>query len=214
MGAIYKITNKINGKIYIGKTERENPEIRWQEHLRHANKLDLPLYRAINKYGKENFCFEVIEQCNNFQLDEREIYWIAYHNSYGEKGYNCTGGGEGGIKDYHEHIQEIMFRYKQGERLDKLCKEFHYDYASIRPKLVALGLDIDTHAGPKKMSKKIIAVSPYDGKSYTYNSISEAARAICEPGHNPASIHNGLRRNRDTGRVYHGFLWYSEETGL
>jgi group I intron endonuclease len=54
MGFIYKITNNINQKSYIGKTER-NISVRYKEHIRHKNYLDLPLYRAFNKYGIENF---------------------------------------------------------------------------------------------------------------------------------------------------------------
>ena len=59
MGYIYKITNNINGKSYIGKTER-TIEIRWKEHLRHIASLQdrLPLYKAMAKYGKENFIVE------------------------------------------------------------------------------------------------------------------------------------------------------------
>ena len=54
MGFIYKITNNINQKSYIGKTER-SIEVRYKEHLRHRNYLNLPLYKAFNKYGIENF---------------------------------------------------------------------------------------------------------------------------------------------------------------
>ena len=57
MAFIYKITNLINNKCYIGKTERTIQE-RWREHLRHRNSLDLPLSRALNKYGVENFQIE------------------------------------------------------------------------------------------------------------------------------------------------------------
>ena len=69
LGKIYKITNKINGKIYIGQ--------------------------AIKKYGKENFTIELIEQVEKDKLDEREVYWISFYNSY-QKGYNCTLGGQNG----------------------------------------------------------------------------------------------------------------------
>lgn len=158
MGYIYKITNNVNGKSYIGKTER-TIEIRWKEHLRHIPTLQdrLPLYKAMAKYGKENFSIEEIEQCDNSILDEREIYWINKFQTYG-KGYNCTGGSEGGIKDYHEDIDEIITRYLAGERLDKLCKEYKHDYTSIRPKIEAKGIKINTNAGPMKLSKKVAKI--------------------------------------------------------
>ena len=112
------------------------------------------MYRAFRKYGIENFSICELEKCDNSILDEREIYWINYYQTY-KKGYNATAGGEGGIKTFDEHIDEIIIRYQNGERLDLLCKEFHHDYASIRHHLIAKGIKIDTNAGPKKLSKKI-----------------------------------------------------------
>lgn len=208
MGYIYKITNTINGKIYIGKTERDI-QTRWQEHLRHTKSLSnrLPLYRAISKYGKQNFTIEELEKCDNSILDEREIYWIKKYHSYGQ-GYNCTAGGEGGIKDYHEDIDEIISRYEAGERLDKLCKEYKHNYNSVKSKIEARGIKIDTHAGPKKLSKKIMAIDPISKEIIaTYESISAAARAICKPGKNPRAIGNHISKYKNTKTVSHGFLW-------
>ena len=94
---IYKLTNIVNNKCYIGLTSREF-SIRWQEHIKklvegeHENKH---LQRAWNKYGSENFIFEVIEEVENpYLLPQREIYWIDYFDSY-YNGYNETLGGEG-----------------------------------------------------------------------------------------------------------------------
>lgn len=92
MAYIYKIINTLNSKIYIGKTEHEDPIKRWKEHLqdykRDRNK-NRPLYRAFKKYGIENFSFEVLEQVDN--ASDREIYYISLYNSYKE-GYNATTG--------------------------------------------------------------------------------------------------------------------------
>ena len=59
MGYIYKITNTVNGKSYVGKTEKTIQE-RWKGHLNNIKKYKdkLPLYRALDKYGKENFIIE------------------------------------------------------------------------------------------------------------------------------------------------------------
>ena len=150
MAYIYKITNLINDKLYIGKTSRDI-ETRWKEHLRHSETLpDIPLYRAIKKYGKENFIIEEIEKCDDKIVNEREIFWINFYNTYKE-GYNCTLGGEGSLLNYDEkELQEIIRRYQNGERLDLLCKEFHHKYDSIRARLVEKGIKINTHAGPMK----------------------------------------------------------------
>lgn len=92
---IYKITNLINNKVYIGQSK--NPKKRWYEHCLEASNLrkNQLLYNAIRKYGVNNFKLEVIEgPIENY--NEREIYWIEYYNSYLDKskGYNMTPGGE------------------------------------------------------------------------------------------------------------------------
>ena len=87
---IYKVTNKDNGKVYIGPSVEIGK--RWRQHM--TAKDDIYFHKAIQKYGVENFEWEVIEQCKKKDLDEREIYWIEYYDSF-NKGYNCTKGGEG-----------------------------------------------------------------------------------------------------------------------
>ena len=93
MGYIYKITNDINNKIYIGKTTR-TLEVRFKEHCNNTSGCKSILYNAICKYGKEHFIIEKIEECEEDKLNERERYWIQYYNSY-EQGYNLTTGGDG-----------------------------------------------------------------------------------------------------------------------
>lgn len=207
MGYIYKITNNINGKCYIGKTER-TINIRWSEHIRLSRlKLDLPLYRAFSKYGIDNFSIEEIEQCDSDKIDEREIYWIDYFNSY-RKGYNCTAGGEGGIKTHDEYIDVIIERYLNGERLDLVCKEYHCDYLCIRRNMENKGIVINTSAGPEKMSTKIYAVDPISLKVVAeYESISAAGRALCKEGKNPRAIANHISKQKDTEHIAHGFIW-------
>ena len=216
MGYIYKITNTINDKMYIGKTER-TISVRWREHKKNIKNLShLPLYRALDKYGVENFTIEEIEQCNNLLLDEREIFWIAFYKSDKKDiGYNCTSGGEGGIKNYEESIDAIIKRYNNGERLDLLCKEFHHDYETIRPKLIEKGLKINTNAGPQKLSKAVYALNPKDETIINrYESISAAGRSLCEEGRNPRAITNHICRYKNTNTVSHGFLWRTETEDL
>lgn len=96
---IYKITNTLNGNLYIGLSK--NLTQRMSEHKSRylaegRQSYDSPLYRAFRKYGIENFSFEVIEYCEEEKLPEREIFWIAFYNSYlDKKHYNLTPGGEG-----------------------------------------------------------------------------------------------------------------------
>jgi len=93
-GVVYKITNKLNGKMYVGQTTRSIEE-RFGEHARHKKFL---VDKAICKYGRENFLIEVIEECDTReQLNEREIFWIATLNCKVPNGYNMTDGGEGNL---------------------------------------------------------------------------------------------------------------------
>lgn len=93
---IYLIKNNINNKVYIGKTVNSFYE-RWTGHLTKAKKepCNSYFYRAIKKYGKENFSFYILESLDNPKnLFEREIFWIAKFSSK-EIGYNSTIDGEG-----------------------------------------------------------------------------------------------------------------------
>ena len=97
-GLIYKYTNKINNKVYIGQTT-EKLERRHHRHcFQHINDGTY-FHRALKKYGIDNFNLEIVE--NNIpliELDNREIYWIKYFDSYytSGKGYNLTKGGKWG----------------------------------------------------------------------------------------------------------------------
>lgn len=86
---IYKTTNKINGKIYIGQDKNNNPDYLGSGKI---------IRQSIEKYGAENFEKEILEECTTKeQLDLSEIYWIAYYNSTNrEIGYNIAKGGTGG----------------------------------------------------------------------------------------------------------------------
>ena len=101
MMIIYKTTNIINGKIYIGKDEKNNPK-----YLGSGTILKL----AIKKYGKENFKKEILEYCNNREfLCILEIYWIEKLQSKNPKiGYNIKNGGNGG----YTYIDNEEIKYK------------------------------------------------------------------------------------------------------
>lgn len=88
---VYKATNKINGKIYIGKTSQELAA-RIRRHLR----AEYTFSKALRKYGLENFEFTIIDYSDdNDELSQKEQHWIAFYMSKGKNGYNMTDGGEG-----------------------------------------------------------------------------------------------------------------------
>lgn len=87
---IYKITNKINGKIYIGQSK--NVERRWREHLR--SKDNTPIHCALRKYGPENFNFEILAECDKDELNRLEQFYIQEYDCMSPRGYNLTPGGK------------------------------------------------------------------------------------------------------------------------
>ena len=87
---IYKITNNVNGKFYIGKTVKSAEE-RFKKHSHNHKKQNTHLYKSMRKHGVENFSIEVVEEVKQ-NINERECYWIEKLNPH----YNMTSGGDGG----------------------------------------------------------------------------------------------------------------------
>jgi group I intron endonuclease len=91
--SIYVIKNKINDKVYVGQAK--DPQHRFISHLSRAktNADNSPIHDAINKLGKENFYYEILEE-NIENYNEMEKYWIKKLNCKVPNGYNLTDGGE------------------------------------------------------------------------------------------------------------------------
>lgn len=114
-GYIYSITNELNGKSYIGKTN--DLVRRWKEHCYSRGNTAI-LDKAFSKYGLEHFIFEIVAQIPfdnieemNSVLKQLEVYYISLYDTY-HKGYNATIGGDG-ISCYH-HSEET--KKKIGEK--------------------------------------------------------------------------------------------------
>lgn len=125
MIGIYKIVNKETGKTYIGQSV--NIERRFKEH---CCKKDLVIDQAIEKHGKENFEFEIIEECDVSQLNEREQYYIQLYNTY-QKGYNCHSGGSVQIGENNNNtfltdddVIQIRKEYAAHKRSKDIYKNF------------------------------------------------------------------------------------------
>lgn len=123
---VYKITNLINNKVYIGKTILFPREKRLKYHLqiaKHKYKRTYSyIHKAMNKYGFENFKFEVIEECiSETEALVRESFYIKEYNSKNsEFGYNLTDGGDGisGYKYLEEDLEAL--RIRASNRKEKL----------------------------------------------------------------------------------------------
>lgn len=126
ISGIYKITNQINGKIYIGQSN--DIYRRWKEEKFYKGHCNNPLKRAFNKYGLENFDFEIIEECSIEELDEKEIYYISlYKSNEYEFGYNLTSGG--GRCFFSDDVKKRMSMAHKGMKRTKEAirksAEFH-----------------------------------------------------------------------------------------
>ena len=122
-GIIYKATNKIDGKVYIGQTI-QSLSSRRNRHIADILRLDTYFSRALKKYGKENFIWEVLTECNSLkELNKTEIEMIEKYNTF-ESGYNLTKGGEG----------QIGFKHSEGakKKMSKSSKGFKHSEESKR----------------------------------------------------------------------------------
>ena len=123
MPCIYKITNTINGKVYIGQTRR-TLAVRWNQHKTCSRTYGFPLYAAMRKYGVENFICECLQECTAEELDALEIYWMNHFNAY-EKGYNAKAGGSGNYDGIKINGNQLRKKKVKQYTLDgKFIKEY------------------------------------------------------------------------------------------
>ena len=124
MIGIYKIENLINHKCYVGQSI--HIEKRWQEHCRPSTKSVIS--SAIKKYGKENFSFQILEECSEQELDEKEIFYIKKFNCIIPNGYN--------IKDYVDEAETTFCFYDKETFFDiiKDIKESNLSFQDIAEK--------------------------------------------------------------------------------
>ena len=115
--SIYKITNNVNGKSYIGFTE--DFDRRWRQHKTDYKHKFRPLYNSMRYYGIENFDCQVIYQTPDREhaLLEMETYFIKEYDTY-NKGYNCNMGGTNTNTD--EMRSRASERMKKNNPMKKL----------------------------------------------------------------------------------------------
>lgn len=132
MIGIYKITNNVNNKCYIGQSR--DIEARWAKHLSaYKSSPEWELYRAFKKYGISSFSFEIIEECLIEELNEREIYWIAQYDSF-NNGYNMTLGGEAcnGTNDKSVYQYDLLGQFiKEYKSAHEAARENNIQFTNI-----------------------------------------------------------------------------------
>ena len=151
MAYIYCITNKINGKQYVGKTENTIDE-RWKEHKRDYKKERCekrPLYDAMLKYGIDNFEIKELEYLKEGGklLSDREIYWIQKLGTYGHNGYNATKGGDGSTL---YNYSEIINSYKEIGTIKGVSQKIGCSIDTIKNILNNNNIDIEKRKNKSK----------------------------------------------------------------
>jgi len=127
LGIIYRVTNIINGKIYVGQTIH-SIENRKSEHEEKSRRKGVSSYfhKAIRKYTPDNFNWEIIAHCySKEELDDMEFHYIKQYNSFNPCGYNMTFGGEGTIgRVCNKETRDRISKNKRGKLLSKEHKQF------------------------------------------------------------------------------------------
>lgn len=194
MPYIYKITNNINNKSYIGKTVG-SIENRWKEHCREANQNrsnNRPLYKAMSKYGIDKFIVEKLDECSLEELSNKEKYWINVLDTY-HNGYNATYGGDGcQYADY----DIIYVLYNQGKTSKEIREITKYDYDTIANALNSKGIYFEERKkrAIEKISKPIARLDKNTGEILEILSSTREADRIYQTNKHVSDVCNGKRK--------------------
>lgn len=201
MAQIYKITNRINNKVYIGKTEICYIK-RFNEHCREYAKdrnEKRPLYNAMKKYGIENFNVELLIETDTPEQDE--IRLIKEYNSY-ISGYNATLGGDG--KKYLDlDVDSIIDEYVNGalEYVKEIAIKYNVHPDTITSLLKNKGVEIKH---PKELDKKPVGRFDKDTNQLLecYDCSHNAGKSLGKV--NGSHINSCALGKRKTA---YGFIW-------
>lgn len=186
-GYIYIIKNTCNNKVYIGQTTLSVEE-RFKQHLKPSQikRCRYKLYKAMEKYGKENFYVETLESDVPYdKLDEREIYYINMYDSF-HNGYNSTQGGDTKTIYKIDDIQEIVERLKSGDLIKDIAADYSVHPCTIRRSLKAYGIDsfkVQDHS-----TKEYLRNLPREEIKELYSQGFSHKEIACKLNVNPRSV--------------------------
>lgn len=207
---VYKITNKITGKIYIGITN-QGSGARYRHHWYESRIGEpSPIHRSMAKYGEDNFTLEIIDFAETYEeLKEKEKFWIKEFNSTDRNiGYNLTEGGDGTFGRTHseetkEKIRQKALGRKISEETKKKMSEARIGKCSDKQREHLKKISIQAKAIP------VLRFSKTGEFIAKYESVSDAAR---QTGINSDTIERQLKKplkNPNDRRVK--FIWKKEE---
>ena len=193
MGIIYKITSPAN-RIYIGQTFDMRTRINSHRYSQKLNKPHVILINSFRKYGFDNHLFEIIEECDDKILDEREIFWMNHYQSFygfNKGGMNMTLGGYGNswrVDNFSDerrrtiNINNLLVDGKNpflGKKHTEMTKKILSEKASIRNKEKGYKVPYwGAEKGWAKSRKKIIAYDENGCFLKIYISLSEASKDL------------------------------------
>lgn len=211
---VYNISNKINGKKYVGITTKSLEE-RMYLHISQAgknSKKNMLIAKAILKYGKDNFSISLLEECDSKEeMLEREKFWISDLDTY-KSGYNMTLGGEGlfGFK-HSEETKSKMSERMMGNNYNKghFKGRNHSEETKKKISLKNSGENNGMKKGHTKEAREKISKSQYkkvaqykNGKLIRiFDSFQEAARAVSGKPQGISRCCRGIRKN------HRGYAW-------
>lgn len=216
MGYIYCITNQVNGKQYVGKSTYSISK-RFKEHCRDSRKKrceNRPLYRAMQKYGIENFAIEELIQCQDSELEHYEQLFIEQLGTY-HSGYNATKGGDGSIRCNYDKIIDL---YQTGLNMKEVAKELGCCEDTVRK--VIHSNNIPTHsklAVCRNISfRRVIQIDKNTGEEIRrFASTKDAGRWLVENGYTKdnakGAAYKVSRCINGKSRSAFSFIWKPEE---
>jgi group I intron endonuclease len=226
MGYIYMIKNKINNKLYIGQTIRNDLNCRWREHkLCKKNSIGNCLYNAYNKYGIDNFEYKLICVCFNEDCNKFEEEYIKKYNTIYPNGYNLQPGG--GNHSLSEEVKQIISEKTKGKvswnkgkktsdeqktKLSESLIKWHLNNKHERTSETnnKISKSLKTYyTNNTNKNKKCVKIEQYDlNNNYikTFNSINSAAKevGITQMMINRASSNEEKYSQYKTAK---GFIW-------
>ncbi len=214
LGSIYLITNKVNGKKYVGRTIK-NIQERLKQHLRNATKGTCRLSQAIINFGQENFEISNLDKANWLDLPDLETKWIQKLDTY-HNGYNMTENGNGTLGFYTNSAKGKKLGPRLPEIVEKIAKsntgqtrnnltrgkisEAKISYANVAIRKSKLR-NIVWGKNPRPGRIEILQIDPYmDIVVQHFRSLKAAAEHIQVK----TSV---IRYAFQTDRVVNGFKW-------
>lgn len=171
---VYKVTNKINGKVYIGQTIRTLAR-RKLEHFQEIKreqkigKTTVFFHNALQKYGSDNFTWEVLKECTTQEeLDYYERFYINEYNSLNKtKGYNLKSGGKFGSVYSEEEKQRIgeetKLKWQNKECATKMMEGLRKGTETVKQRALENFVDFEC-----PHCHKVIKIKPWEAKSKKY----------------------------------------------